>query len=79
MPIITEATYEDGVLKVAHPLPLDEHARVQVTIDPVSVMLEKDPLDSDPLKEVIGICDGPTDAAENHDRYLYGPGEARPS
>lgn len=27
-----EATYEDGVLKPATPLPLDEHQRVQITV-----------------------------------------------
>ncbi len=33
MPITVEATYEDGVLKPKQPLPLDEHARVRITID----------------------------------------------
>ena len=26
----------------------------------------------DILSEVIGICEGPPDLAENHDRYVYG-------
>jgi predicted DNA-binding antitoxin AbrB/MazE fold protein len=32
MAIIVEATYEDGVLKPNKPLPLPEHAKVQVTV-----------------------------------------------
>ena len=34
MAIIVEATYENGVLKPAKPLPLDEHEKVRVTIEP---------------------------------------------
>jgi len=26
----------------------------------------------DPLSKVIGICEGPSDLAERHDRYVYG-------
>ena len=32
MPVILEATYENGVLRLAQPLPLKEHERVRVTI-----------------------------------------------
>jgi predicted DNA-binding antitoxin AbrB/MazE fold protein len=32
MSITVEATYENGVLKVAQPLPLKEHAKVRVTV-----------------------------------------------
>jgi predicted DNA-binding antitoxin AbrB/MazE fold protein len=34
MPIVVEATYENGVLKPAQPLPLAEHEKVQITVDP---------------------------------------------
>ncbi|MEX0702537.1 MAG: antitoxin family protein [Planctomycetales bacterium] len=34
MPIEVEAVYEDGVLKLDQPLPLDEHERVTVEITP---------------------------------------------
>ena len=34
MTLTIEATYEDGVLKPAQPLPLAEHAKVQVTVQP---------------------------------------------
>lgn len=33
MPITVEATYEDGVLRPKQPLPLEEHAKVRITID----------------------------------------------
>ena len=26
----------------------------------------------DPLSKVIGICEGPSDLAERHDKYVYG-------
>ncbi len=32
MTITVEATYEDGVLKPAEPLPLKEHEKVRVTV-----------------------------------------------
>jgi predicted DNA-binding antitoxin AbrB/MazE fold protein len=32
MEMTVDATYEDGVLKVAQPLPLEEHEKVRVTI-----------------------------------------------
>jgi predicted DNA-binding antitoxin AbrB/MazE fold protein len=32
MAITVEAVYEHGVLKPAHPLPLKEHEKVQVTV-----------------------------------------------
>jgi predicted DNA-binding antitoxin AbrB/MazE fold protein len=34
MAITVEAVCEDGVLKPAEPLPLKEHARVQLTVQP---------------------------------------------
>ncbi|MGO9112832.1 MAG: antitoxin family protein [Thermoguttaceae bacterium] len=34
MPMEAEAVYEDGVLKLERPLPLDEHERVTVRIQP---------------------------------------------
>jgi predicted DNA-binding antitoxin AbrB/MazE fold protein len=33
-PITIEATYEDGVLKPLEPLPLNEHEKVRVTVEP---------------------------------------------
>jgi predicted DNA-binding antitoxin AbrB/MazE fold protein len=37
MTITIDATYEDGVLKPAHPLPLAERAQVRVTVQPVTL------------------------------------------
>jgi predicted DNA-binding antitoxin AbrB/MazE fold protein len=34
MAITVEATYENGVLKPAQPLPLREHEKVRLTIEP---------------------------------------------
>jgi predicted DNA-binding antitoxin AbrB/MazE fold protein len=34
MAIVVEATYEDGVLKPAEPLPLEEHQQVRVLVYP---------------------------------------------
>ena len=34
MNLTVEATYEDGVLKPTRPLPLKEHQRVQITLQP---------------------------------------------
>jgi predicted DNA-binding antitoxin AbrB/MazE fold protein len=34
MPITVAATYENGVLKLDRPLPLSEHERVRVTVEP---------------------------------------------
>ena len=28
--------------------------------------------EGDPLSKVIGICEGPSDLAERHDKYVYG-------
>lgn len=33
---------------------------------------EKERKRKDPLSEVIGICEGPPDLAERHDKYVYG-------
>ncbi len=65
MTIKVEAIYENGVLKPARPLPLDEQQRVHVSIESLD----------DPLEGVIGICDeGPRiSLAEKHDEIVYGP------
>jgi predicted DNA-binding antitoxin AbrB/MazE fold protein len=34
MPITIEAIYENGVLKLSQPLPLEEHETVRITIEP---------------------------------------------
>jgi hypothetical protein len=32
---------------------------------------EKKKGEEDPLSKVIGICEGPSDLAESHDKYVY--------
>jgi len=72
MSTVVEAVYENGMLKLAQPLSLPEGMRVRLTITPTDE-------DYDPLAAVIGICDGPPDGAENHDKYIYGkPWISRP-
>jgi predicted DNA-binding antitoxin AbrB/MazE fold protein len=66
MPIVVEATYENGVLKLDKPLPLDEHARVRLTVNPVGAHVV------DPFEDVIGIGDGAPDGANRHDDHIYG-------
>jgi hypothetical protein len=43
--------------KAREPEPMPESAQVKET---------------DPLARVIGICEGPSDLAERHDKYVYG-------
>ncbi len=41
MAIVVEATYENGVLKPAQPLPLGEHEKVRVTVEPAQRWAER--------------------------------------
>jgi predicted DNA-binding antitoxin AbrB/MazE fold protein len=41
MPITLEAIYEDGVLRFNQPLPLNEHEKVRVTLEPVLTWAER--------------------------------------
>jgi predicted DNA-binding antitoxin AbrB/MazE fold protein len=46
MPITVEAIYENGVLKPAQPLPLQEHQKVRITVEPRTNWVQ----------ETYGIC-----------------------
>jgi predicted DNA-binding antitoxin AbrB/MazE fold protein len=63
MTLTIEAIYENGQLKFKQPISLAEGTPVRVTITPLDE--EYDPLDA-----VIGIGEGPTDGADNHDKYI---------
>ncbi len=67
MDIVTEAVYENGVLKPKQPLALTEGMEVRVTISQATG-------DDDPLEDVIGICDDGPDIslAARHDEFIYG-------
>jgi predicted DNA-binding antitoxin AbrB/MazE fold protein len=41
MAITVEAIYEDGVLRLAEPLPLKEHEKVRVTVEPTLTWAER--------------------------------------
>ncbi|MEX2139364.1 MAG: antitoxin family protein [Pirellulales bacterium] len=88
MSITIDATYEDGVLKPAQPLPLAEHEKVRVTVEPQPAPTQNvPPADSPTLAERIvamaralppGALDNlPDDLAAEHDHYLYGTPKRR--
>jgi predicted DNA-binding antitoxin AbrB/MazE fold protein len=41
MAITIEATYENGVLKPSQPLPLNEHEKVRLTVEPAQTWAER--------------------------------------
>jgi predicted DNA-binding antitoxin AbrB/MazE fold protein len=87
MTITIDATYEDGVLKPAQPLPLSEHAQVRVTVEEQSAtsfpVLEfgEEPEGPSLAEELIALGNAlpkeviaklPADGASQHDHYIYG-------
>lgn len=72
MAITVEAVYENGVLKPTEPLPLKEHERVSVTLEParppIWERLAARAAESPP-EEVIRF---PAEGAAQIDHYLYG-------
>jgi predicted DNA-binding antitoxin AbrB/MazE fold protein len=58
MPITVEATYENGVLKPAQPLPLKEHEKVRITVEQADT----------PLVRAAGLC-GWTGSTEEAERF----------
>jgi predicted DNA-binding antitoxin AbrB/MazE fold protein len=72
MSITVEAIYENGVLKPAQPLPLREHEKVQVTVEPTRQSLaERIAAHARALpQETLDRL--PADGASQHDHYIYG-------
>jgi predicted DNA-binding antitoxin AbrB/MazE fold protein len=72
MTLTVEATYENGTLKLAGPLPLKEHEKVRVTVEAVQLSLaERIAARANELpQEVLDRL--PEDGAAQHDHYLYG-------
>jgi hypothetical protein len=52
MAITVEAVYVNGALKLDQPLPLSEHARVRLTIDPISGPVVQPPSPIDPSPDL---------------------------
>ena len=86
MTITIDATYEDGVLKPAQPLPLCEHAQVRVTVEepiaPLESKSDSTAATREPIWERLAklaadappeeLAKLPVDGASQHDHYLYG-------
>jgi predicted DNA-binding antitoxin AbrB/MazE fold protein len=81
MTITVDATYEDGVLKPAQPLPLSEHAQVRVTVEEHALketQASPGPSLGDEIAEMVAalprdvVDRWPANGASQHDHYLYG-------
>ena len=86
MTITIDATYEGGVLVPAQPLPLGEHEKVRVTVEPQAIKLAAEPGSNPSISEPIWerlaalarqvppevVNSWPKDGASQHDHYLYG-------
>jgi predicted DNA-binding antitoxin AbrB/MazE fold protein len=86
MTITVDATYEDGVLKPAQPLPLSEHAQVRVTVEEAKG--EACPAKAPDQQVGLSLAERiiargrslpddvrarlPRDGASQHDHYIYG-------
>ena len=73
MTITIDATYENGVLRPAQPLPFVEHAQVRVTVEeqsrpPVWERIAALTADATPEE----LAKPPIDGAAQLDHYLYG-------
>ena len=82
-PLVVEATFEDGVLKPAEPLPLKQHDRVRLTVEELPRATTSAPLKLaklfDDIEAEVGLFDGPSDFAAESDHYLYGAPKTHPS
>jgi predicted DNA-binding antitoxin AbrB/MazE fold protein len=86
MTITIDATYEDGVLKPAEPLPFQEHAQVRVTVEPqtelpAGAVKPAGQPERTLIDEILEIANSipeevvnswPRDGASQHDHYIYG-------
>ena len=72
MALTVEAVYENGVLRPAEPLPLKEHEKVRVTVEPARPPIWERiaALTADAPPEELDKP--PVDGAAQIDHYLYG-------
>jgi predicted DNA-binding antitoxin AbrB/MazE fold protein len=82
-PLVVEATFEDGVLKPAEPLPLKQHDKVRLTVEELPAETKSPPLNLaklfDDMEAEVGLFDGPPDLAAESDHYLFGAPKTNPS
>ena len=74
MTTAVDAIYEEGVFKPEKPVDLKNKTKVRLVIEAAPERVaDDDPTGWKTANELIGfIKDAPEDAAEKHDKYLYG-------
>jgi len=72
MTLTVEAVYENGVLKPAQPLPLQEHEKVTITVEPKQPTLAERIVARARALPPEVLATLPDDLAAQHDHYLYG-------
>ncbi len=72
MTLTIEAIYENGVLKPLQPLPLQEHEKVRVTVEPARRSLAEEIASRGRAlpQEILDRL--PADGASQHDHYING-------
>jgi len=63
---------KNGAVVLDGPVRLPEGAAVRVELVEADEEAQRLPTLAERLKDVIGIVEGPTDLAENHDHYAHG-------
>ncbi len=64
------ATFSNGKFVLPPDAQLPEGVRLRIDVEIAEA--EKCRTLNDELREFIGICEGPSDMAENHDHYAHG-------
>ena len=72
MALTVEAVYENGVLKPVQPLPLKEHEKVRVTVEPARLPIWERIVALTTDAPPDELAKPPIDGASQHDHYLYG-------
>jgi predicted DNA-binding antitoxin AbrB/MazE fold protein len=72
MSFTVEAVYENGVLKPEKPLPLKEHEKVNVTVEPRGTSLAERIVARAGALPPETLDRLPADGASQHDHYIYG-------
>ena len=81
MATVIKAIFEGGVLKPEEPVELEEQKHYVLRVEPAAEAaageVDDDPTGWKAARRFIGLWkDAPaTDLAENHDKYIYDPGD----